>query len=153
MGRFVLSGKSVERAACVLFLAFAIGFIGADIIRASGSDWKGWWASVGRGFGIGVNHDEIRDYVEFVQVETPRYTVYTGIAYASSWSRSVTDQWCYAVLKNQPEDQPQYRLTLAETDKSGTVVLIKHSVGRLRPFGLSAAETKKLTSSRCRFSN
>ena len=142
---------TAERISGALAAGFALALIALDIVGASGWDWQRWPHSARERAGPQVGADEIRDYVEFIHVIDGDLEIITGIAFESSHNRRITKQWCYSEPTSRTQGETIYRLELARIYRNQASGPVSFHPETLRRFGLTEAEAKALTSSKCRF--
>lgn len=93
---------------------------------------------------------EVREYVLFTDVPFGKRKVMTGVQYASTAKRSITEQWCY--LNTVPSDGAlSTRLTLAAVAADGTRTINRFKNTALGDFGITAEEARALVGTHCRF--
>lgn len=134
-----------------LVVLFVAGFIGADLVTASGWNWQGWLRSLRGRPPQAPDLSEIRDYVEFVTVPHNALDIVTGIRFASTFDRRITHQWCYAEPTKRAPGDISYRVDLAVWEKPGPPERYTYTHERLRPFGLTPADAQSLLDNHCRF--
>lgn len=144
--RFPAARVQTAIRACAI-LATAT-FITADVISASGWDWRSWLPA----FSKHGRNDEIRSYVEFVEVNyRDNLTVQTGIQYASSYTREIQSQWCYLRRKILLPGMAENSLTLASAKDQKPATINFFTSENLRPFSLTLETASELVTTHCRF--
>lgn len=93
--------------------------------------------------------DEIRNYVQFIQVAWTSGEIFTGIQYGSDRNRQIERQWCYVI--RTASNGRKMQLTLATKDGIGALLVPEFSQTALADFDLTRVSARALTTSHCRF--
>ncbi|WP_127599592.1 hypothetical protein [Nitratireductor alexandrii] len=133
-------------------IALIASLIGADLIVASGGDWRGWLRTLWYGERASASgQPDIVNYVEFTTVTAETLEFTTGVRFASSSDRRIVRQWCYVREANALPGAATHMLELAARDETGTHSPNLFTTFNLGPFGLTEAEALDLTRRHCRF--
>lgn len=120
----------------------ALGLVAYDVFRDTG--WRDWLGPV-EGTG-----GEIREFVLFTNVPYKDWSVMTGVQYASTRDRTITDQWCY-LNANARFGTLATRLALAKVSADGKKTVHMLTPAALREFDLTYEAARGLVDTHCRF--
>lgn len=98
----------------------------------------------------GLQADEVRSYVLFINVPYGIWSVVTGTQYVSTHRQTIDSQWCY-LRKSSDAGEAQTQLPLASTIGDEPPTIPQFDEESLVSFNLTDERARALVATHCRF--